>query len=365
MLTRIDILVSAIAAESGLDPDRVAQDKIHILRFINDTRREVSELPVQFQQLEFLGEVVGIVQTTAGTVKATIGQSEITGTTTSFATAMAGRQMKIGTASWRRISFVSDTTHLTLESGWPDDTVTDQTYRIWQKHIPLPPKIDKLLQVKEYTNNVPLTFYDQNEFYAKFGKDDDTGTPHSYTVYGSTDFGLDYLGSTVFTSVTSTANSPILDFSGTVLVTAMSPGDRIRFGDTTTATAFYVDRILTDTKVSLRGVVPQAGVLSATALSTQRKFIQVYPAIDGVKILIYTARKQMVDLVDDEDIIEEGWYSVIKKGAIAKSMGYINSDKEAQKLQEYAAEKQTLVRNQFKALNPFPRLKPYIRDRYS
>ena len=365
MQVRLDVCVSAVAAEAGLDPDRVGQDKINILRFINDVRREIASLPVHLQALEHIGELLGAVHVTAGTVAATQNQAEVTGTTTSFATAMAGRYMKIGDVDYRRISYVTDTTHLTLETGWPGDTVSAKTYRIWKKYYPLPPKVSKINNIKDYTNTVPFTYYDPSEFILKFKDESETGTPHSYTVYGASDYGLDYLGSTVFAGVSVTANSPIVaSLAGAV--TALAPGDKLRIGDTTTASAFYIDRILTDTQVSLRTVVPQTGgSLSATSLSTNRKLLQFFPTIDGTPVFMYTAMLDIFDLFDDEALLEDGWYTAIKKGAIAKSLGYIRDQRETQKIQEYQMELQNLVRNQLKALNPFPRLKPWISKRYS
>src|SRR3990167_9849790 len=93
---RFDTCVSAVAWESGLDPDRVSQDKYLIQRWINDTRREIYELPINWSSREFIGQFAGTANVTAGTVAVTQNQAEVTGSSTTFTTAMARRYIKIG-----------------------------------------------------------------------------------------------------------------------------------------------------------------------------------------------------------------------------------------------------------------------------
>lgn len=366
-MMRMDAVVSAIARDAGLDPDRVGQDEINIFGWVNDTRRELYELPGALSALEFVGELVGLAHVTAGTCKATQTNSEITGSSTSWTTAMAGRYMSIATGAWMRISFVSDTTHLTLESGWPGATVTGQTSRIWQKYYPLPPKVAKINKLVDLSApRDPVTYYDTAEFHQRYGYGDTMGDPKAYTQFGSSERGLEYLGSTVFATLTATANSPIIDFGSTGLVTAMAAGDYVIIGDSTTSTGFYVDKVLTDTKIALNQKMPLGGTsISASAYSKDRLMLQLYPSVDAVsKIFFYEAVKSYSDVVSTADYIERSWYSAIKKGTVAKAMAFVRDPREQQKLGEYEDEKRMLLRNNFKAKNVQPRLKPHITQRY-
>jgi len=366
MPIRLDAIVSAIAAEAGLDPDRVTQDDTNIIRWVNDVRRELHELPVRHRSLEHFGELVGVANVTAGTCKATQNQAEITGSSTSWATAMAGRYMKIGSQPWQRVSFISDSTHLTLESGWNSGTVTGQSYTIWKRDYEMPPNVNRVVRFVDYSNsNRELAFEDNAEFHMKHGFGDSFSDPEAFTEFGLSELGPAYLGSTVFTSVSITSNSPIIDFSGTGLVTAMARGDRLRIGDTTTSTAFYVDRVLTDTKVALTRYIGQTGSsLSATALSMNRRIVRFFPAIDGSKVYFYEAYRMPFDLIGDGDWLEEGWYTAIKKGAVARAMGYVGSPREELKIREYEAAKLDLIRSEHRIMNPSSRLKPHIPGRY-
>lgn len=366
MYVRLDACVSAVAAEAGLDPDNNSQDKTNIKRWINDTRKEVYSLPVRFSALEFVGEFAGTAVVTAGTVNATQNQAEVTGSSTAFTTAMSGRYIMISTGQWKRISYVSDSTHLTLESSWTGDTVTNQSYMIWKRDYEMPHKVGTILNIFDMgENRYPLAFYDQSEFYQKFGWGDTLSNPQAFTQFGSSDLGLAYLTSTVYT-VTTTADSPIVDFAaGSGVVTGLAPGDRLIIGNSSNSTAFYVDRILTDTKVSLRNFVTvSTGSTSATAFATDRLFARFFPGINDTRTYYFEAYKRCYDLYSDDDMIEDGWYPAVKKGAIAKALGYVRDPREAQKLAEAQAEIATLIRNQYRAKNPSPRLKPHITRRY-
>lgn len=367
MNVRLDVIVSAVAAEAGLDPDRVAQDKTNIVRFINDTRRELYNIPIRFSALEFTGELVGTMIATAGTVSATQNQAEVTGSSTAFTTAMAGRYISINSQPWQRIAWVSDSTHLTLESSWNGNTISGTTYKIWRRDYALPPKVAKLTRFIDLSDpDKQIAFYDPSEFHQKFGWADALGDVQAITQFGSSELGEAYLGSTVYTAVSATAGSPILDFaSGSGLVTGLAAGDRITLGTNSTSTAFYVEKVLTDAKVALREIVASSSsTFSATAMSYNRLLVRFHNAIDNAKVYHYEAVKDFAEMVSNGDLLEAGWYTAVKKGAIAKAMGYAGHPKEEAKQNEYNAEVATLIRNQYKALNPAIRLKPHIQSRY-
>ena len=366
---RLDVLVSAVAADAGLDPDRVTQHKTEIIRWINETRREIYELPTRLQALEFKGEISTVANITAGTVTTTQDLAEITGSSTSWATAMAGRYISIGDAPWQRISFVTDTTHITLESPWPDAAKSAAAYKIWKRDYALPAKVDKVEEIVPVDDiDNPLAFHDPDEFQARHGFADSFGNPYAYTQYGSQDYATGFLGSTVYTGVTTTANSPIVDFaSGAGIVTGIAPGDRVIIGNSTTSTAFTVDRVLTDTKLALRThCAISTATTSATAQSVgNRLLVNFYMGVSDARVFIYRAKRAFAEMIADNDLLEPGWYMAVKKGAVAKAMGFVGSPREPMKTQEYQAELGTLARNQYKAFNPSPRLKPAIYGRYS
>lgn len=365
-MIRLDAVVSAVAAEAGLDPDRVTQDKTNIVRWVNDTRREIAENQIDFQALQTFGQFVGVANVTAGTCAATQNQAEVTGSSTSWTTAMSGRYIAINSTPWQRVSYVTDSTHLTLEASWNQSSITGKTYILWKREYEFPASIDKIERVRDMSQTDALSYYPPDEFSAKFGFGDFFSDPYAYTQFGTDVLGLNYLGSTVYASITTTANSPIVDFASTAgLVTGLFAGDRLMIGNATTSTAFVVQRVLTDSKVALRDYVNVTlAAQSATAMTNDRLLVRFYNAIDNTRIYNWEGKKRIVDLIGNGDLIEEGWYSAIRKGAIAKCMGYINSPKEQQKLAEYTEEVRKLIRDQAKTKNPYPRLKPNIQRRY-
>lgn len=87
-----------------------------------------------------------------GSIALTLGDSTVTGTTTTFTAAMAGRWLTVtntatpGQGYWYRIATITDSTHLELETVWNSPTVaTPTTYRIGESpeipeegHVMLP-----------------------------------------------------------------------------------------------------------------------------------------------------------------------------------------------------------------------------------
>lgn len=370
MWVQLGSVVSAVAAEVGLDPDRNAQDKTNITRWINDTRQEIYNIPVRLAAAEFASEFAGVANVTAGTVTTVTNQAEVTGSGTSWTSSMAGRYIQVSSGQWQRISYVSDATHLTLESSYvATGGVTGGTYLIWKRYYFLPHKVGQVMNIFDMSNaRFPLAYYDPAEFYLKYGFGDNFNPPLAYTQFSTNELGYQYLQAPTFTNVTCTTNSPIVDFpANSGLVTAVAPGDRLLLSDgSTSSTAYAVDRVYTDTRLALMEAFTPASLATAaaTAFAMNRVAIQVYPAISLASVYYYEARKVCYDLINMTDLIEEGWYPAIKKGAIAKGCGYIRDPREEQKLKEYVAETQNLIRSQYKAKNPAVRLKPYIPRRY-
>jgi hypothetical protein len=367
MNVRLDVIVSAIARDSGLDPDRNPTDKLNIIGWVNDTRREIYDLPTSLQALNFTGELVGVGMVTAGTVSATQGNAEVTGAGTAWTAAMVGRYLSVNSSPWQKVSFVTDTTHLTLESGWNAATQATVPYKIWKRVYDLPPKAAKVERIFDYSRptNAGFAYYDPQEFYSRYGLGDSFGEPEAYTQFQSSDFGDAYLASTVYTSVSSTANSPIVDFTGATLIGTVFPGDRLKIGDSTTSTAFSVERVLTNNKIALKNYISiSSSALSATALSMDRLQVMFYPAIDNTKVYAFEGVRQVYDLSNNGDFLEKGWYNAVLKGSVAKAFGYVRDPREGNKQGEYGVETAKLIRNQMKAFNPSPRLKPYIGRRY-
>lgn len=81
-----------------------------------------------------------------GTVTITSGESEITGSGTSWTSAMVGRYIKI-TNYWYEITKVTDATHLTIRGEFGEDTVSGGNY-----------VIAEIVPLLEGSENAPLYF---------------------------------------------------------------------------------------------------------------------------------------------------------------------------------------------------------------
>jgi hypothetical protein len=367
MQQRLDVVVSAVARDAGLDPDNNPTDKQNIIGWVNDTRRELYDIPQMFSALQFSGEIAGVALVTAGTVSVSGQGAEVTGAGTAWTSEMAGRYISVADGSWQRIAYVADTTHLFLESRYPGDAASAQTYKIWKRYYELPPKAARVTRLVDYgAVQNPMAYYDPQEFYSRFNLAASPGDPVAFTQFMASDFGVSYQASTVYVSVSSTANSPILDFpASSDLVGKVFPGDRLKVGNATTSTAFAIENVLSNAKVALKNYLgTSSDTLSATALSMDRLLVAFYPGINSTRVYAFEGVRQVHDLSNNGDLLEKGWYSAVLKGAKAKAFGFVRDPREEMAMREYNAEVGKLLRGQAKALNPSPRLKPHIGIRY-
>jgi hypothetical protein len=190
--------------------------------FINERYRAI------WERRNWLGrEKDAVLQTTApystGTVEATAGSTSLTGTGTTWTTAMTGRRIRIaGRSEWYTFTFATVTTG-TLDRAFEGDTDTEHGYEIYQAVYDLPTDLATIIELKAIGPPGDLALFTQEELdraaphrpargtpeiyaYAPAGVDGSGNTLYKVELYPSPDesIGLPYKYRTRFTPFSST-----------------------------------------------------------------------------------------------------------------------------------------------------------------
>lgn len=93
---------------------------------------------------------------TTGTITVNNGSAIVTGSGTTFTSAMVGRKFakSIGTP-WSYIESVDSATQITLEEAWEEDTLTSSTYNIFADEIELDADVKEIVSVRLITGYRP------------------------------------------------------------------------------------------------------------------------------------------------------------------------------------------------------------------
>lgn len=174
-----------IAARVDFDPDST-QYKGQVKRLYNAHMRHLCAL----RNWTFMRKVATVTlsaDVTTGLVTLTNGSATVTGVGTSWTTAMEGRWINIGTASynpstWARIGRVASATSLRLESPWTPATSASTTYTIRQRYVQMPRDCLRYQTVWDEQNDRGMLRYVNPYEADKLYLDPDiSGTPFWYT----------------------------------------------------------------------------------------------------------------------------------------------------------------------------------------
>lgn len=129
-------------------PTGAGVDRVVLEGIVNDRYRQVinSHPFARNEQREYILQTTAIYDT--GTVEVTNGSTTVTGTGTTFTSAMTGRRFRVtGDSEWYVFTYVGATSG-TLDRAYEGTTDTDATYRIFKSVYALPADLDVLQSIK-------------------------------------------------------------------------------------------------------------------------------------------------------------------------------------------------------------------------
>lgn len=211
-----------------------------------------------------------VAEYTTGTVSVTNGSATVTGSGTTFTSAMVGRKFRIDSQSaYYTILSVASATSLTLEQNFQGDTASAQNYTIYQDEYLLRADVDLYKVIRQIEDGRPLISRNISDFDKAIGAPEGMGSAVMEMQIGR------HVGVYETGTVTISSGSRTLTGSSTSWTSArgLSKGTKIRIG-----TALYtVNTVDSDTQITLY----EAASAAASA--------SVYTAvIDNVKVQLYT-----------------------------------------------------------------------------
>jgi len=267
-----------------------------------------------------------------GTVSVTNGNKTVTGTGTTWTSAMVGRFFRVeGTEDWYEIIAVGSTTSLTLRQNYLQATASSKDYKIYKKYYYLHPDVDELIDI--YVDPYPrkLTMIPAREapnvFYGW-----QAGDPTKYIKYDNDRSETTYNTGTV----SGTIDTKTLTGSGTSWLDNVFPGDKITIGNYT----YFVLSVESDTSLTLHInlMVAVAALTTYTAKRSNLIAVEFNAAPKTYNRNIrFTYYQKSYDMQNDNDIPEcpEKYLPIILEKAKAYGFGHGDDSREVQAETKY------------------------------
>ena len=175
---------NAVLNRVAIDDDDV---KITVKQAINDSQDEIVGAH-NFSWLYGRSSFITSSPYKSGTVSVTNDSATVTGTGTTFTSAMVGRKFRCGSATYIILTFTS-TTEIVLETAYAGTTDTAATYKIYQDEYSLASDCEDVLSCYQEDNpkklvKKPIDWIDEH-----YPKRDSFGYPYWYS-----DIGVDSSG---------------------------------------------------------------------------------------------------------------------------------------------------------------------------
>jgi hypothetical protein len=244
-----------------------------------------------------------------GTADFTLDSRTVTGTGTTWTSAMAGRKMKGPDGAWYKISSVASATSIILSQPYQSATATGQVYVIWKDEYRLFPEV---LTIGGFVNyNLETTL---NEKWARDMKNmypNPNGVQSSFlfTIVGRQPLTDAYTTGTI----TGTVNTRILTGSSTSWLANIEPGYQITIG----SYKYTVKQVNSDTELELyQSLVVAVAALSTYSAVGKNALIVRFelPTIQKIMHYWYWAKDWPFVHDDDEDWIAENFPKVLQHG---------------------------------------------------
>ncbi len=312
-MTTLDLLkeIAALAGYNitGTDTQAVT-NKARALRRLNQVRADIhSRYSGRWQGAYREGWLPVVPVYGTGTVQVTQGSRTVTGSGTTWTSAMVGRKFLGPNNEYYKISAVGSTTDLTLTEPYQGaDVSSGGSYQIWKDEYPLYPEVFSVIDFVNYTDPLQMT-----EDFPKHGRmlnprATAAETPRGYMVVGRQPVNGTYTTGTVSISV----GSKTLTGVATSWLGNISPGYAITIGSYT----YHVYSVDSDTQITLyQYAVAVASGATYSAKSMNNLVVRfLTPANQSIVNYSYYCKSYPLVSDSDEDWIAEMYPQVILDG---------------------------------------------------
>lgn len=230
-----------------------------------------------------------------GTVTATNGSKTITGSGTTFTTAMVGRKIRVDSQqAYYRISAYVSATEVTLEAPYQGTTTSGATYSIYKDEYKLAADVDTYKVLRQIEDSISLGSIEASAFDIYNPTPFSEGLPR-YEVLTGTKLDTYTTG-----TVSITVNLSALTGSGTswLSVEGLSRGSRIVIGEY----VYTVKSVDSDTAITIYEKASATASTSAYTVHLDNLIIMLKDIPDEAFNVYYRYQRMPFPLINDTDI---------------------------------------------------------------
>lgn len=281
---------------------------------VNHSIQRALERISEFHDWPYYIQDKGVIETIApyetGTITVTNGSKTITGSGTTFTSAMAGRKIRVagGNAYYRIAAFVS-TTEITLEYNYPGSTASAQTYKIYKDEFRLNADVDKYKLLRQSQNSIILFDTHPTNFDSSFPMPNSYSAPIKSIMVGTK---LD-----VYTTGSVSATGTTITGSSTSWTSAEGLGrmSKIRIGNN----VYTVKSVDSDTQITTYETVATVAAGTSYEITLNNLVVQLYNIPDSAKLLYYRYFRLPVILANNYDIpdMPHNWHWLLMYGGLS------------------------------------------------
>lgn len=256
----------------------------------------------------------GVIETIApyetGTVTVTNGSKTVTGSGTTFTSAMVGRKIRVSSAtSYYRISAFVSATEITLQNAYQGDTASAQTYKIYKDEYRLNADVDKYKILRQSTNGIVLFDTHPTNFDTAYPMPNSYSDPIKSVMIGTK---LD-----TYATGTVSATGTTITGSGTSWTSVEGLGrmSKIRIGNY----VYTVKSVDSDTQITSYEGVTTAAAGSSYEIILNNIVVQLYSIPSAARLLYYRYFRIPVPVVNVYDVpdMPHGWHWLLMYGALS------------------------------------------------
>jgi hypothetical protein len=228
---------------TGADSQAVA-NKARAVRRINQVRSDIaSRFAGRWQGLYREGWLPIVPVYNTGTVTVTQDSRTVTGSGTTFTSAMAGRKFLGPDNAYYKIASVASTTSLILTEPYQSSTTSAGTYQIWQDEYVLHPDVFSVVDFINYSSPMQMAEDFSKHLRMNYPRATAADYPTLYTIVGR----KAYLGTYSTGTITATINSRTVTGTTTAFLGNVYPGYQLTVGSYT----YTVSKVNSDTELEL------------------------------------------------------------------------------------------------------------------
>jgi hypothetical protein len=283
----------------------------------------------------------GVITTVApyetGTVTVTNNSKTVTGSGTTFTSAMVGRKIRIaGENAYYRISSYSSATSITLENVYQGDTASAQTYSIYKDEYRLPADLDVYKVLRQIEDSQSIIDLERTAFDLYEPSPNAQGSPR-FSVLAGTRLDTYATGTISGTVSGSTITGSSTAWTG---VEGLGRGTRI----TVSTVVYTVKSVDSDTQITIYELISSTFSASTYSVSLDNYIIQLFNIPDRIENIYFKYQRLPFPLINDQDLpdLPEKYHSILITAGLVWAWATKDKKESLVQMQVFEAQRQEM-----------------------